>query len=317
MEESPKLVDLLEEDKPLPGQKFVCVSFVSPEKILKEKSLFLFDKFLKNWDFQKSMEKYNQFTNFLCFKYNLSAEEVQNDLKEFVKEEHQNLLSHTVEDEYKNFIDKYEEKLEKEFNEEHNFKTNVRGIKVRGVFETQKEAEIRSKVLQQLDPNHDVYVGPVGLWMPWEPDAYKTGRVEHIEDELNRLMHEKDKNEKTAKMQFEQRVKDAKIKAIEENKKIAIENNNKLTQNVDKDGNLFSVNNEKNAEVPLLDVRKELFDEDNINRDRLLSDPNLPSPLERLKTKETTSAETPETPETPETNTNETSSNPDNLEKVD
>ena len=37
MEESPKLVDLLEEDKPLPGQKFVCISFVSPEKILKEK----------------------------------------------------------------------------------------------------------------------------------------------------------------------------------------------------------------------------------------------------------------------------------------
>ena len=28
-----KYVDLLEEDKPIAGQKFVCVSFVSPEKI--------------------------------------------------------------------------------------------------------------------------------------------------------------------------------------------------------------------------------------------------------------------------------------------
>ena len=32
-----KYVDLLEEDKPIAGQKFVCVSFVSPENILKQK----------------------------------------------------------------------------------------------------------------------------------------------------------------------------------------------------------------------------------------------------------------------------------------
>ena len=31
-----KYVDLLEEDKPISGQKFVCVSFVSPENILTE-----------------------------------------------------------------------------------------------------------------------------------------------------------------------------------------------------------------------------------------------------------------------------------------
>jgi len=30
---NPKYVDLLEEDKPIAGQKFVCISFVSPEKI--------------------------------------------------------------------------------------------------------------------------------------------------------------------------------------------------------------------------------------------------------------------------------------------
>ena len=34
---NPKYVDLLEEDKPVAGQKFVCVSFVSPEKIVKQK----------------------------------------------------------------------------------------------------------------------------------------------------------------------------------------------------------------------------------------------------------------------------------------
>lgn len=35
-----KYVDLLEEDKPIAGQKFVCVSFVSPDKILKQKEIF-------------------------------------------------------------------------------------------------------------------------------------------------------------------------------------------------------------------------------------------------------------------------------------
>ncbi len=262
--EPPKLVDLLEEDKPLSGQKFVCISFVSPENILKQKSLYFFEKFLKNWSFEKSMNKYNQFTNFIAYKYNINEGDIQNDLKDFVKEESNKLIDNTIEDEYKSFLDKNEQQLENDFSNDHHFKTNTRGIKVRGVFETQQEAELRCKILREVDPNHDVYVGPVGLWMPWEPEAYKTGRVEYLEDELNQLMHEKDKNEKKAKQQFDARVKNAKELAIENNKKLAVENNNKLTQNIDEKGNLYSVNNEQNSEVPLLDVRKELFDKENV-----------------------------------------------------
>ena len=48
---NPKYVDLLEEDKAIAGQKFVCVSFVSPEKILKQKDVFFFEEFLKKWDY--------------------------------------------------------------------------------------------------------------------------------------------------------------------------------------------------------------------------------------------------------------------------
>ena len=55
---NPKYVDLLEEDKSISGQKFVCVSFCSPEKILKQKELFYFEEFLKKWEFDKSMEKF-------------------------------------------------------------------------------------------------------------------------------------------------------------------------------------------------------------------------------------------------------------------
>ena len=37
-----KYVDLLDEDKPIAGQKFACVSFVSPENILKKKGSIFF-----------------------------------------------------------------------------------------------------------------------------------------------------------------------------------------------------------------------------------------------------------------------------------
>ena len=34
-------VDMLDEDKPLAGQKFACISFVSPEQIIKNRELFI------------------------------------------------------------------------------------------------------------------------------------------------------------------------------------------------------------------------------------------------------------------------------------
>ena len=79
--------------------------------------------------------------------------------------------------------------------------------------------------------------------MPWEPEAYKTGRVEYLEDELNQIMHKKQENEDKARDYFETRVKEAKIKAIEENKKLAKESGNKLTQNITPEGNLVGVAN--------------------------------------------------------------------------
>ena len=88
-------------------------------------------------------------------------------------------------------------------NEQYEFQTNTRGIKLRGVFPTQEEAELRCKLLRESAPNHDVYVGPVGVWMPWDPDAYKTGKVDYLEEELNELMNEKTKNEEYAKVEFE------------------------------------------------------------------------------------------------------------------
>jgi hypothetical protein len=269
-----KYVDLLEEDKAIAGQKFVCVSFVSPENILKNKEIFFFEEFLKKWDFNKSMEKFIQFLNFVSYKYNVSFDDITNDFKEFVNEEKEALSKSSMNDDYKTFLDKNEEELEKQYGIANNFQTSVRGIKIRGSYPTMEEAELRCKMLREVDPNHDVYVGPVGMWMPWEPEAYKTGRVEYMEEELNQLMHEKTKNEANAKNAFDQRVKETKQKAIEENIKNAEKSGNTLTQTTDKDGNLVGINNVNSQElsfqgkdidtISAADIRKELFESENV-----------------------------------------------------
>jgi hypothetical protein len=139
------------------------------------------------------------------------------------------------------FLDVNEERLDEEFGAKHEFQTSVRGLKVRGVFPSQKEAELRCKMLREVDPNHDVFVGPVGLWVPFHPEAYKTGRVEYMEDTLNQLMSDKKKNEEQAKSEFDKRVKEAKQKAIEENKRLAEQSGNKLTQTLNEQGELVGV----------------------------------------------------------------------------
>lgn len=270
--ESSVLSDVLDEDKPVANQKFVCLSFLSPEKIIKQKQEYFFDQFIKTFEFTKSVELYNNFIGFIAYKYNLNSLELQNDLKEFIENEKEKLHNSSIEDDYKNFIDNNEEKLQEKFDVDHQFKTNTRGIKIRGSYNTQGEAEIRAKILRENDPAHDVYVGQVGMWMPFDPDAYKTGKVEYLEKELNELMHEKNKNEESAKVEFDNRIKEAKKKAIEDNVKKAEESGNTLSQIIDESGNLVnlravdydSIPDEDVVMKPSNDLKNEIFKKSNI-----------------------------------------------------
>lgn len=269
---NPKYVDVLDEDKAISGQKFVCVSFLSPDKILQQKELFFFQEFMKFNSFKQNLTLYQQFLHFMSYKHGIEFDSMMKDFEDFVKDNKEKLLNESnINDEYKNFMDEKEEELENEFSKQHNFQTSVRGLKVRGSFGSQEEAELRCKMLREVDPHHDIFVGPVGIWMPWEPEAYKTGKVEYIQDELNQLMHEKINNESKAQQEFEARVRESKQKAIAENKKIAEKENIKLTQDIDEQGNLHSTTNntiEQNLgakeEVSSADIRKELFEGDNI-----------------------------------------------------
>ena len=179
-EDNPKYVDLLDEDKAIAGQKYTCVSFISPENIIKRKETFFFENFLKKWEINKSMEKFIDFLSFISYKYNLTFDDISNDFKEFANDEKELLNKSNMDNDYKTFVDNNEEELEKSFNAEYKFVTSTRGIKIRGSFPTLEEAELRAKMLREADPNHDIYVGPVGIWIPWNPEAYKTGKVEYL-----------------------------------------------------------------------------------------------------------------------------------------
>ena len=144
---------------------------------------------------------------------------------------------------------------------------------MRGVFSTQGEAELRCKLLREVDPNHDIYVGQVGMWVPFHPEAYKTGRVEYMEETLNQLMSDKKKNEDTAKQDFEKRVREARQKAIEENMKKAEESGNKLTQMINADGELVGISNIANfdgldEDSTIDDIKKSMFEAENVVLDK-------------------------------------------------
>ena len=87
-------------------------------------------------------------------------------------------------------------------------------------------------------------------------------------------MHAKNKNEAKAKQEFDARVKESKRKAIEENIQKATENKNKLSQTLNKNGELVGVK-EMNTQMQFLgeeatveEVRSELFEGDNIVLDK-------------------------------------------------
>ena len=282
-------VDMLDEDKSIAGQAFVCMSFVSPENHIKKFEEFQFSKFVSQWDLARSLKCFDGFVRFTSFKYKLDFESLNTDFNDFCKSEMENIKSSSLSDDFKNFVDNNEGKLYKEFNKQHNFQTSIRGVKVRGSFPTQEEAELRCKMLRNVDPNHDVYVGPVGMWMPFDPVAYKTGRVEYMEEELNQLMHEKNKNESNAKQEFDRRVLESKITAIENNRKLASESGNMLSQTIDNSGNLVNLcasGNESNE--PIENIRKVLFEGDDI-----VTDKNNDHGLSRVQSVRGTSIMTP------------------------
>ena len=183
-------VDYLEVDNPIPGQNYTCISFVSPDETMKQKELFLFNKFMN----QRCGELENNLSEIIKKCSDELKNKIQRDIVDKLKLE----LKYTY-DQFKNKYDdfkyKFNDELNTAFDKVSNKKTSVRGVKVRGVYDSYGQAEKRAKELQRTDRSFHVFVGQVGYWLPWDPNADQVQEEEYLESELNNLMGEYKKNE--------------------------------------------------------------------------------------------------------------------------
>lgn len=160
--------DFLEADSPVRGQNYVCLSFISPEKVLKNKEVFKVSKFLE-----------------YLFKEGTSGDHVAKNAYERISKD---ASYQVVQELYEDWKYTRDEDLEAQFAEKNDFHTTTRGLKVRGVYETEREAKVRAQVLQRRDPSFHVFVGQVGYWLPWDPSADGVAEQEYTEGALNELV---------------------------------------------------------------------------------------------------------------------------------
>ena len=195
-------VDYLDVDEPIPGQNYVCLSFVSPEALMQEKEKFKTAKFLQSYCKDKKLE-FNK-----------------------------------VYEEYKDFTYKYNDNLQKDFDEQNKFQTNIRGIKIRGVYENKESAEKRAKKLQTLDADFHVFVGQVGFWLPWDPNADKIEDETYINSQLNDMMEKYKDNTINKDIFYEEEKRDRVKAAREEVIKKKKEDAKKLKKEAEEDGGI-------------------------------------------------------------------------------
>jgi hypothetical protein len=212
--------DFLSEDPEISSQKIVLLSFLSPEKILATKDIFFFQKFLVDYELQWKTTKLESWMAEKLQSVNTSLEAIAGKLQDlsgsfagdvrdsflrvdkFVEDFQghcrknlRELNEQKLKSEFEDFMFKNSTALEEEFHAQNNFTTTIRGIKVRGVFGSDVEASARAKKLQRSDPNFNIYMGSVGKWMAWEPDASKVGEQEYANEQLNTLMKKYRENE--------------------------------------------------------------------------------------------------------------------------
>jgi hypothetical protein len=172
-------VDYLDVDSPINGQNYCCISFLDPEDVIEDKNAFIVSKFLQS----------------ICKSENMQYDKVMS--------------------QYKDFTYKHTDSLQKDYDEKNNFKTNVRGIKVRGVFQSKQEADARAAKLHRTDSNFHVFVGQVGYWLPFNPCADGIEDEHFGDDQLNDLMQKYKENNVNKDIFYEDQKRD-KIKAAQE-----------------------------------------------------------------------------------------------------
>lgn len=123
------------------------------------------------------------------------TKDVATDMEQYIRKEMSDFKQTTIQEAYETFLFKNRKRLEDDFFAKNDFRTTIRGLKVRGVYDTYNEALGRAKTLQKLDPAFNVYVGQVGFWLPWDPEPSDVADQEYADDQLNQLMKKYKENE--------------------------------------------------------------------------------------------------------------------------
>lgn len=225
--------DFLDEDAEISGQKYVLLSFISPEKVLEKKDIHFFKKFLESYEVDwkiknlerymvdivknindqlddriRELEKNSQMDQAdICRKNRLQIDDVMNTYQQFVQKNRSDIQKTKIVEAYDDFMYANKTKLEDEFYAMNEFRTSIRGIKVRGVYGNPKEAELKAKKLQQKDKYHNIFLAEVGKWTPWDPQPHEVAEQEYAQDELNTLMRKYKENEDNREKFFEERTK--------------------------------------------------------------------------------------------------------------
>ncbi len=223
-------VVFLDADKEIPGQRFCILSFLSPEKILARKDLYFFEQYLKHYEIEwktKNLEKFlaKQVMDFnakldaeanrliekdlgdaaeICRSSRIPVDTVLQAYQGFVKDNAKEITATKIKDSFDDFIFAHEKKLEDEFFAKNDFQPTIRGLKVRGVYGTDHEANARAKRLRDLDPIHNIYVAEVGKWIPWDPNPHNVAEQEYADEQLNNLMKAYKENEEQREQFYSQ-----------------------------------------------------------------------------------------------------------------
>lgn len=212
--------DYLDQDKPIRNQNYVCMSFISPEDVILQKEIVFFNKYIASFSSEIEL-----LLNNLSQKYPQDTS-----LFDVLRENNSHIFSAIeLQEQFKFFKSINSSKLESEYHSENKFQTSIRGIKVRGVYDTFEEADIRSKVLKKMGDKHNIFVGQVGCWCPWSPNPEDLENQEYGETQLNTIMQKYKENQESRDIFYNERkdekMKNAKIEAdkIRENNLVSVE----------------------------------------------------------------------------------------------
>lgn len=226
-------VDYLRVDPPVPGQNWACVSFISPEDMIQKRNLYYFNNFLHveinktlkdqaihiakevnallRKTFENKVARLEQSVNETDIELSKQLKSMASDMQ-IEEEEFAGRCMHLYTMDYDEIHDKYQmycvqnaTEMDKKFDQENEYKTSIRGFKLRGVYNQRKEANLKAKELRDMGEPVHVFVAPVGYWCPWDPSPDAIQDSEYMVPALNELMGKYHENVKEKNKFFQER----------------------------------------------------------------------------------------------------------------